>query len=448
MSDITRKEFLKKTGKVAALGSLLYLTGCGSLLTDGDEEIPPEVVDEFTGELSLLLGSHMDYVQEQSSDYEAEYGVRPSEELVTTADLIAKLQSSFIAQTSPWDAVFTIPEAVVHNAEQDWLVDLTDKIANSPVLSGTDYTLIESGLHGGMYNGRNFGVPISVGCPIMLWNKKMLEDNDLDPEAPNNWHSIQNSWDDFVEYAVKMTKVVNGVQQYGMIETFGAPSAITGYFMTLIQMHGGDVMDDDNQPVMNSDAGIESLQKMVDLLHTHKCMDPASITHAWVFDAAPAFVDGNRGFFITWPFMVGVAGNDPEAGTYQNVGFAPNPAVDTSASRDGSEYFSIPVFAENQEEAWRWIELVASPEAQRFQGANTGWAPIYEELMVDDEVVGNLITAPTILQSYQYPVKSYRTSGFARWNVILADQLHEALAERKSPKEALDDAARLIREAL
>lgn len=67
-------------------------------------------------------------------------------------------------------------------------------------------------------------------------------------------------------------------------------------------------------------------------------------------------------------------------------GFAPNPAIQTSASVDGSEFFAVPTFAENDDEAWRFIELVSSREGQRI-AAEGGWAPMYAELLEDEELL-------------------------------------------------------------
>ena len=67
-------------------------------------------------------------------------------------------------------------------------------------------------------------------------------------------------------------------------------------------MHGGSFLDEEYQPAWNSDAGVEALHKLYDLLHTHQVIDPAVTTYTWVFDATPRFFEGTRGMFISWPF--------------------------------------------------------------------------------------------------------------------------------------------------
>jgi len=431
---------------MGALGlgaAALSIPGCGA------KEAAPSAGQsegQFTGKLNVLLGSHMDFIEAWAPTYKERYGVEPKIEKVTTQDLRNKLSSTFVARTSPYDAVFTYPDIIAPFASQGWLADLSDKVRNSKVLSG-EYTLVKEVVEVGKYEGRIYAIPAHIGCTVMMWNKKLMEDVGLDPEAPANWHSTKNSFDQFIEYAKKMTFEKNGTKYYGYIDNWIGESVLF-FYISLIQMHGGTLITEDEKPMMNSEAGVAALEKMVDMLHTHKCIDPASLTYAWVFDCSPAFLNGTRGIFITWPFMAGVANTSDESKIKGYVGCAPNFAVETSGSIDSSEFFSIPVFSENFEEAWRWIELITSYEVQKHIGTTTSWLPIYEEVLTDPEVVKNNPYAPVINQAYKYPAANYRTKNFSRWANILANSIHEALDRKVKPKDALNDAAKKIEEAL
>lgn len=437
---MNRRKFLKY-GAYTGLGgaALIYLpsfllTGCG---------VPDEVVE--TEELRLLLGSHMDFMHPWFENYENTYGIKPSLEEITTMDLRNKLSSAFAARTSPWDAIFTSAEVIAPMGAQGWLKDLTDRAQASHIYTG-NYTLVEMAARSGYYFDQMVGVPAHIGCPIMLWNKLLMEERDLDPEAPALWHERRNSYEDFLEYAKQMTFEKNGENYYGFIDNW-AGEGVLWMYRAMVQMHGGDLITEDEEPLMDTEPCIVALEKMVDLLHTHKCIDPASMTYTWVFDCAPSFLGGTRGIFITWPFLVGVAQGEDSA-IRGNVGFAPNFGVETSAHADGSEFFSIPIFAKNEEQAWQWIEMITSYEFQKYMGETTGWFPIYEEVLLESSVVANNPTAPAVMQSYQYPAKNYITENFGRWADILVDHIHRALNQTETPRDALSDAARRIREAL
>lgn len=439
---MSRRELIKQAGKYSAAGSLLLLAAaCAPKIQTSNNGGAGEGKD-FTGELSLLLGSHMEYLQDLAPVYKQEFGIDPRIELVTSPDLSNMLTTSFLARTSPWDVIFNTATVSADMADNDWILDVTDRMGDLG-----KHEILPGSLEAVNFNGRQFAIPVTSGCPILIWNKELLEMHDLDPNAPENWHSTPNSWDEFVEYAKAMTKEVDGTQHYGIVDAWANDQVLLTY-RALIQMHGGDVLDENFQPVMNSDAGIEALQKMVDLLHTHKCIDPAVTTYTWVFDASPSFLDGTRGMFFTWPFMADLANNPDESSIAGNVGFAPNPAVDTSASADGSEFLAIPSFSENIEEAWRFIQLVTSHEYQREQGINTEWLPIYADLLDDPDIVAANPVAPVIKQAYEYPTRGYYSPNYGRWTEVLSNEIHEALSQKKSPKDALNDAAKEIEQIM
>ncbi|HLT59330.1 MAG: extracellular solute-binding protein [Limnochordales bacterium] len=434
---ITRRELLSTGAKMAA--GLSAVGAVGPLLRSLGGPSLASAQSNFTGQLSLLLGSHMEPVVKIAQLYEERYGVKPSVELVTTPDLEAKLSATFLARHSPWDASFATASLAASLASRGWLKN-ADRFINEKLRQGGQGQLLERALGGARFQGEFYAVPWTVGAPILHWNKRLFRERGLDPEAPATWHKTKNSWDTFVEYAKALTGVHNGQQIYGYTDAW-AGTAVILTWGSLLQMHGGRFLDEEFQPVFNDEAGVEATVKMYDLLHTHKCVDPAVLTYTWVFDASPGYLAGRRGMFITWPFIAGLA-NAPDA-LDGDSGFAANPAVETSASVDGSEFLVVPAFARNEAEAWRFIELVTSREAQRIVALG-GWAPIYGDLMDDPEILAAYPMYAAVKDSYQYPVDGGWSPDRPMWVEILSNQIHEVLAGRKKPKEALDDAVRLI----
>jgi multiple sugar transport system substrate-binding protein len=391
---------------------------------------------------AVQLGSHMDYLVRAVAEFRRRTGVDLKHELVTTPDLRTKVVASFTARRSPWDATFVTATLNQELAERKWIVDITDR--TNEAFAGARF--VRGSFESGRYLGRTHGVPVTIGMPILYYNQRLIERAGLDPKRPAEWHRTRNSWEEFVAYAKAMTRVVDGVQHYGYVDQWGGLGSYLPY-RAFVQMWGGDVLDEKNEPVMNQEPGVRALQGMVDLLHTHKAVDPGSTTYTWVFDSAPTFLDGRAGMMITWPFVAGLAANPARSKVVGEFWFAPNPGVVTSASVDGSEFLSIPVFARNPEVGWEFIKFVTSREMQKIQGTSSAWIPIYEDLLTDSEVVRNQIVAPIVRQAYRYPAKGYFAPDFARVATIVSGQISEALALKKRPKEALDEAVRQIKEA-
>lgn len=391
---------------------------------------------------TVHLGSHMDYLVRAAAEFKRRTGVDLKHELVTTPDLRVKLVGSFTARRSPWDATFVTAVLNQELAERKWVADLTERTEET--FRGARF--VRGPFESGRFLGRTYAVPITIGMPLLYFNQDLMMRAGLDHNRPREWHRTKNSWEEFIAYAKAMTRVVGGVQHWGYVDQWGGTGSFLN-FRAFVQMWGGDVMDANGEPVLNQEPGVRALQAMVDLLHTHKCMDPGSTTYAWVFDSAPPFLDGRVGMIITWPFVAGLASDPARSKIVGNFWFAPNPSVVTSASVDGSEYLAIPAFARNPDVGWEFIKFATSREMQKVQGTTSAWIPIYEDLLTDPEVVRNQITAPIVRQAYGYPCKGFFVPDFARVMTIVSGQITEALALKKKPKEALDEAVRQIREA-
>jgi multiple sugar transport system substrate-binding protein len=433
--EVTRREFLAQGGKLA-LG--LGLAGSLSTLASGVARAGPG--PRYTGALTLLLGSHMDPVKTLVTQYRQKYGFPPVVDLVTTPDLKSKLVAAFLARTSPWDATFITAQLAAGMAFNKWLKDagwFMDEIRKSG-----QGRLLERGMGAATFRGTVVAVPWAMGSQLLHWNKRLMRRVGLDPEAPARWHATRNSWDTFVQYAKKMTGTIDGQRVYGYADAW-AGNHVLWTWGGLLHMHGGRFLGEEFQPTMNSPAGVEATAKLFDLLHTHKVVDPAVTTYTWVFDAAPAYFNGTRGMFITWPFIAGVANNPKASRIAGHSGFAPNPAVDTSGSVDGSEFFGVPVFAKNEDEAWRFLRLIMSREGQRVIALG-GWAGAYGDVMTEPDILAKFPFYSAIRRAYDFPVDGGWSPDRSIWEEILAIEIHEVLAKKKKPKEALDDAVKKI----
>jgi multiple sugar transport system substrate-binding protein len=436
-ASVSRRRFLSwgaAAGTLVGTGAMAsFLSSCST----GTSVAPPGT--NFTGQLGLLLGSHMEAVKGLAQEYNAKYGFTPKVEEITTPDLRSKLTTSFLAQSSPYDAAFATSVIAQEMAKNNWALPVDGFLDQTP---RKNETFLENALAPVKYQGLHYGTPWSIGAPLLHWNKAMFEEVGLDPEAPNNWHSTRNSWDTFIEYAKELTGERNGEQYYGFTDAWASDHKLYT-FGSLLQMHGGRFLDAEGEPAFDSDAGEEAIMKMYDLINTHKVVDPAVETYTWVFDASPGYFSGTRGMIFTWPFIAGVA-QDPETSKVVGVsGVAPQPSVDTSASVDGSEYFFVPSLAKNPDEGWRFLELMSSKEAQTAI-AETGWASIYGDVNTAPAMLEKFPYYQAIADSYKYPVDGGFSADRDVWGKILANEISEVFADKKSAKDALANAKKLM----
>ncbi len=111
---ISRRKFINHTGSAALAGTLLSQVGMKYAFAANTKPV------------SLLLGSHMDYLQALAPAYAEKYGVTPSIETVTTPDLSVKLNSAYIARKSVGDAIFVTASEIAGLADKGWLMDMSD----------------------------------------------------------------------------------------------------------------------------------------------------------------------------------------------------------------------------------------------------------------------------------------------------------------------------------
>ena len=153
---------------------------------------------------------------------------------------------------------------------------------------------------------------------------------------------------------------------------------------------------------------------------------------------------GKRGFFLTWPFISGMANFMDESAVKGMSGIAPLPALQTSASVDGSEFLAIPKYSDNPEGGKQFIEFALSPENQILQGSTSPWAPSLGPALDHPDVVKNITFAGVIKDSYLYPVDAGFSADRNQWVEILSNEVSLAISQKKSAKDALNDAVKQI----
>ena len=436
--ELSRRKLIQQSAIVGGVVSTMALAGCA----EADATSVPFVPG---GPLSVGVFSHFEELDRTlTASYPAEITFEP----MVADNHRDQIVSALRAGSSPWDVIplwsFLTPDM----AHRGWLADLTDRVREE---FGEDFSDIVGGkgpFMNGFYNGKIYGVPVDVGGTILHWNKQLMTERGLDPEAPNTWHEEPGSINDFVEYAKALTFEKDGVPHWGFSDNWGEQAAIS--FNTFIQMHGGECMDLSGGDAFgrisfNDDPGVEALQFMVDLLHKHKVVDPASVTYNWVFDILPGYLDGRVGFLKTWPFVAAVAQDTTQSKVPGLVGFAPNFSAVTSATSQDPHFVAIPATAPaGVDAAWDYIKNRLSLPVQRQQAEAGSWAPIYSELYQEPAIRELFTTGDVIVKSLEYPSAVSATPDLQEWRSTLNAAISRALTLQLSPAEALNQAAEQV----
>lgn len=102
-------------------------------------------------------------------------------------------------------------------------------------------------------DGLTKGVPFAFSCPVIYYNADILAEAGVDPET------MFSTWESFGQEALKVQEVLGGNPVFGFLGDMQWTA------QSIIQCNGGQVMNEDLEPVMNSPEAIEAMQMIADL---------------------------------------------------------------------------------------------------------------------------------------------------------------------------------------
>jgi multiple sugar transport system substrate-binding protein len=208
---------------------------------------------------------------------------------------------------------------------------------------------------------------------------------------------------------------------------------------------GGNFLDPQNKPIVNSDANIKALQFMADLIHKYK-VSPASVyTEMNEEGVREYFQAGNAMFERNWPYAWGKhsADDSPVKG---KVGIAPLPGFEAGkgASTLGGWHIAISKFSDMKKEAAQFVQFVTSFEVQKNLAMELGWNPGRVDVYKDADVIAKNPNLPILREVFVNAVPRPSLPYYTIISDILQTEINEAISGKKEPKAALDAAQEKI----
>lgn len=425
---------MKKTLK-RTLGLLLVLcitvgllAGCGSsggstAAPSGGEEAGEEVVtirvmssDDFAGFRTSVIAEFE----------EANPGIKIDFQSVGYDALHQKEVTALAAGSDTYDIVdvdcIWTPEYVTNGYIECIDDRLTDemKAGIAPVAMDTL-----------MYEGKYYGLPMFNDLFFMYYNKDILSQAGVT--------DMPATWDEFTEVCQQMQEA--GLIDYGSAWGWAQAEGLICYYMTFLKGFGGSLTDEEHNPTVNLPENVAALQYMVDSLYETNISDPASVTSDDRM-AIDLFSQGKTPFVINWSFAWSVF-NDPEQSAVADkvgVMLVPGTGDVKSATCAGSMGLSITSTCKHKDEAWKFIEFLASKEIQKRQAIEAGALPIWEELYTDAELIEQHPALEAMLEQVGYAHNRPSLVWYNEFSDVLQVEIQNALTQNKTPQQALDDA--------
>jgi sn-glycerol 3-phosphate transport system substrate-binding protein len=443
------QNWLNKKTAVGALlaGAMLAATACG-----GGESKEPAATDKGGGSSSsgptkvvfwhAMGGANQKVVEQMAADFNASQDKIKVEAVFqgTYDDLLSKLKATMgtkegpsIVQVYEIGTRFMIDSKAITPVQNFIDEDKYDLSQLEPNITGY-YTL----------NGKLNSMPFNTSNPILYYNKDLFKAAGLDPEKP------PRTFEELQKAADTITKSGKAV---------GANFAIYGWFMEqFLANQGAEFVNNGNgrnalatESTVNNEAGVKTLTWWKNLVDTKAANNLGRKTD----DSKKAFSAGQVAMILdstaSLKGLVDAAQGKFEVGT----GFLPKP----SDAKDGGVVVggaSLWIMnnrpTEEQKAAWEFIKFLTSPKEQAYWHINTGYFPITKKAYDEQSVKDNLKKFPqfqTAIDQLHQTKLNTATQGavmgvFPEARQIVEGAIEEALNNKKSPKEALDNAAKEI----
>jgi multiple sugar transport system substrate-binding protein len=283
------------------------------------------------------------------------------------------------------------------------------------------------------YQGKTYGVPVLSAPQTLMYRKDMLTDAGIS--------SAPSTWEDLEQVAMKATK--RDGDKF-VISGFNARPIWQQYVWFLFQ-NGGDVFTSDGKVVVNSPEAIEALDYFSRLFNQDKVASKSTIAAptANVGAMAANLVAMQLGNQLT---VRDFRQNNPARSS--DLVVAEPVGKKSQVTTNWTDWLAIARQSKKPDAAWKFITFVADrdnllkynetmyfiPPRKSLRTAGYMSDPQLQQFVTIMEKYGRTInTNPAALEVYQ---------------TIMKNAVDDAVYQKKSSKQALDDASRQIERAM
>ena len=351
-----------------------------------------------------------------------------------------KLSTAFSSNSAPDLATIDMTWVPTY-ASQGVLSDISEISKNKLNGKSIDSQYSKGALKAMTYEGHKVVLSYDFDVYSLYYRADILKAKGLE---------VPKTWEDLLKVSKAMAQDTNGdgkVDKYG----FQVRPDTFQYSQFLFQ-NGGSIVDKSGKKAaFSSTAGVEALKYMQDLMKNGGVMwDPSQGDSTGL----PGIADERIGMFLNGPYLMGVlkTGVPNQAGKWA---VAPAPFAKKQGSYLGGTALAIPTGAKNTNGAWDLMQFLLKPEQQELVYTKAGAAPATTAALKS-----KTLTAPdSFFYQNQEPFSIFEealktatpfpyVSGWPEIDKAMTDAVTAALRGKKTPEQALKDAAKTSDKAL
>jgi len=422
---------MKKWSIILALTAILVLSGV--LIAGAKEKITLNFIDwSYTRE---------QWIRPVISKFEKAYpDIKINFKRLAFAACHDGLQTAFMAGKG-------IPEVVTQEiswfgrffkGEERPFVDLTD------LLAPYRPKLVEARLGPYTFFGRVWAIPNDVHPAALIYRRDFFSEAGL-PSEPAEVEKLLANWEDFLEVGKKLTRPDR--------HAIFIPGADFGYLMMMVLQQGSWAFNEKGEVTLDNDINIRTLQFYVDMLNKYKIAAPSPAGAAFysAIDegkvAAAMGPDWHLGYIKKY--------TPKSAGKWGAIPLPVWPGYNVRTATWGGSAFAITKACKYPEAAWEFMKFAFLEK----ENGVIRWLAAYQlpplkeiiespGLRVPDPYFTNQtfgeLMAKLALEVPVYYMSIYWPEAATYW----AEAVGHAVAMKKTPEEALKEAAEKVRKIM
>jgi multiple sugar transport system substrate-binding protein len=355
-------------------------------------------------------------------------------EYVSYDALHDKITTSMASTPPAYDVFLADDIWYAEFSKAGYVMDATDRITQDMrdkiFAAAWDITTVD---------GKVYGMPWLLDEKYFFYNEKLL--NEAGFSAP------PTTWEELVEQSIAIKE--QGIAEYPIVWSWGQYEAAICDWVILLYGNGGSLMDASGAPAFNNEAGVETLNWMIQSIDDG-ITNPASISYVEE-DVRNVFSQGKAVFAVNWNYMYDLVNfNTDESQVTGQIKMALMPAFAgsgvESASINGSMGFSVAATSPNKDAAWKYVEFLTSEDVQNRYSAHL--LPIWQTSFEGENLTklegytpANATTVPMFNAQFPFAHVRPKVPYYPEASKTLQLALQEALTKQKTPEQALNDAA-------
>ena len=408
----------KALSLILALAMALSLAACGGSKTETPADNGGSTADNTSAEptqMTLILrgGTYAEALKASLPDFEAEHNVKIDVQELSFDDLHTGIALDAVNSTGAYDLCMV---------DGSWMAEFTENnvLANlSEMGYSFDVDIIPATTTICKVDDNIYLAPFFGNVTVMLYNKQLIADAGYTPEDITTFEDLK-----------VIAQKTKDAGKTGFLIRGGSADNIVSDFIPHLLVHGGWVIDENNQPTVDTPEFKAAMQEYLDLYALGGTMDKD--------DIVAAIDGGTAALGQAWPGWY-----VPTADTNANYTVIPTKLNDSDTPKNTSMYgvwcIGIPNNAPHKDLALELLEYVMSPEVQ-LASIEVGGVPCRTSCLLNEDVLATYPQYETVCAALQTGVYRPVIAEWTQFTNILGTEMDNIIQGTKTIDQGLADA--------